>query len=44
MLMDYLATYTQSTIRYHTTDMIMHVNSDGVYLMAPAAKSRIVGY
>ena len=44
MLMDYMATYPASVIRYYASDMIMHVDSDAAYLVAPGAKSRIAGY
>ena len=42
--MDYMATYPNSVIRYYASDMIMHVDSDAAYLVAPGAKSRIAGY
>ena len=43
-LMDYLNTYPEAYIRYHASDMVMHVDSDAAYLVAPKAKSRIAGY
>ena len=42
--MDYMATYPNSVIRYYTSDMIMHVDSDAAYLVVLGAKSRIAGY
>ena len=43
-LMDYCATYPDAKIRYHASDMILHVESDAAYLVAPNAKSRVAGY
>ena len=43
-LMDYAATYPNVYIRYHASDMVLHVDSDAAYLIAPKAKSRIAGY
>jgi hypothetical protein len=31
-LLDYLATHPDATIRYHTSDMILHIHSDASYL------------
>jgi hypothetical protein len=31
-LLDYLATHPYATIRYHASDMILHINSDASYL------------
>jgi len=42
--MDYMATYPKSTVRYYASDMILHVDSKAVYLVAQGAKSRITGY
>ena len=44
MLLDYLATNPTAKIRYNASDMILHVESDAAYLIAPNAKSRIAGY
>ena len=38
-LMDYIAAYPDSVIRYYASDMILHVNSDADYLVAPGAKA-----
>ena len=43
-LMDYAATYPNMYIRYHASDMVLHVDSDAAYLVAPKARSRISGY
>ena len=40
-LMDYAATYPDVFIRYYASDMVLHVDSDSAYLVAPKAKSRI---
>ena len=42
--MDYTATYPNAFIRYHASDMILNIDSDAAYLVAPQAKSRIAGY
>ena len=44
MLMDYCATYPNAKIRYYASEMILHVESDAAYLVAPNAKSRVAGY
>ena len=44
MLLDYLATNPTAKLRYVASDMILHVDSDAAYLIAPNAKSRIAGY
>jgi hypothetical protein len=31
-LLDYLETHTYATIRYHASDMILHIHSDASYL------------
>ena len=37
-IMDYAATYPDISIRYYASDMILHVDSDAAYLVAPKAK------
>ena len=44
MLLDYLSANPDGKIRYHASDMMLHVDSDAAYLVAPNAKSRIAGY
>ena len=44
MLMDYLFTHPDATLRYHKSGMQLHIDSDAAYLVAPKAKSRIAGY
>ena len=43
-LMDYAATYPELIIQFYTSDMVLHVDSDIVYLVLPNVKSRVVGY
>jgi hypothetical protein len=43
-LLDFAATYPNAIIRYHTSDMILHAESDAAYLVLPNATSRIGGY
>ena len=43
-LMDYLNTYPEAYIRFHASDMVLSVNSDVAYLVAPKARSCIAGY
>ena len=43
-IMDYTAKYPDIFIRYCAIDMILHVDIDAAYLVAPKAKSCISGY
>ena len=43
-LMDYLHTYPNAYLRFHASDMVLHVESDAAYLVALKAWSRIAGY
>ena len=43
-LMDYLHTYPDAYVRYHASNMVLYVDSDAAYLVAPKARSRIAGY
>ena len=43
-LLDYVATYPNAFLRFHSSDMQLIVNSDAAYLVLPGAKSRIAGY
>jgi hypothetical protein len=40
---DYLATHPDATIRYHASDMILHIHRDASYLSISNARSRIGG-
>jgi hypothetical protein len=42
-LLDYLATHWDATIRYHASDMILHIHSDASYLSVSNARSRLRG-
>ena len=42
--LDYAATHPDATIRYHGSDMVLHVHSDASFLCEPNAKSRIGGF
>ena len=44
MLMDYLYTYPNATIRYHASDMVLVFDTDAAYLVLPKARSRIAGW
>jgi hypothetical protein len=40
-LLDYLVTRPDATIRYHASDMILHIHSDASYLSVSNARSRL---
>jgi hypothetical protein len=42
-LLDYLATHPDTTIRYHASDMILHIHSDASYLSVSNARIRLGG-
>jgi hypothetical protein len=42
-MMDYFATHPDATIRYHASDMILHIHSDASYLSISNARSRLGG-
>jgi hypothetical protein len=42
-LLDYLASHPDATIRYHASDMILHIHSDTSYLSVSNARSRLGG-
>jgi hypothetical protein len=42
-LFDYLATHPGATIRYHASDMMLHINSDASYLFVSNVHSRLGG-
>ena len=42
--MDYVNTYPNAYIRYYASDMVLHIDSDAAYLVAPKARSRVAGY
>ena len=42
--MDYVATYPNTYIRFYASDMVLNIDSDAAYLVAPKARSRVAGY
>ena len=42
--MDYLHTYPNAYIHFYASDMILHVDSNAAYLVAPKVRRRIAGY
>jgi hypothetical protein len=42
-MLDYLATHPYATIRYHASDMILHMYSDASYLSVSNTRSRLGG-
>jgi hypothetical protein len=42
-MLDYLATQPDATIRYHASDMVLHIHSDASYLSVSNARSRLGG-
>jgi hypothetical protein len=43
-LLDYAASHPDAKIRYHASDMILHIDTDAAFLVQPQAKSRLAGY
>ena len=43
-LLNYAATYPNAIIRFHASDMILHVESDAAYLNEAKARSTAGGY
>ena len=43
-LLDYAATYPDVKLRFHASNMILHVDSDAAYLVQDGAHSRIAGH
>jgi hypothetical protein len=42
-LLDYLDTHPDATIRYHASDMILHIHRDASYILVSNARSRLGG-
>jgi hypothetical protein len=42
-MLDYLANHPDATIRYHASDMILHIHRDASYLSVSNARSRLGG-
>jgi hypothetical protein len=43
-LMDYMHTYPNAYIRYYASGMILLIDSDAAYVIAPKSRSRVAGY
>jgi hypothetical protein len=43
-MLDYAATYPNAVLRYHASDMVLHVDTDAAYLVLPKACSVIAGH
>jgi hypothetical protein len=43
-LLNYCSTHPETKIRYHASDMILHIHSDASYLSEKEAKSRAGGF
>jgi hypothetical protein len=43
-LLNYCNTHTETKIRYHASDMILHIHSDASYFSEKEAKSRAGGF
>jgi hypothetical protein len=43
-LLDYAATYPNAVIRYHASQIVLHVDTDTAYFVLPHARSRIAGH
>ena len=39
-----MATHPNAKIRFHASDMTLHIDTDAAYLIAPGAKSQVAGY
>eukprot|EP00957_Ditylum_brightwellii_P118259 9019440-Ditylum_brightwellii.AAC.1 len=42
--LNYMATYSNVTVQFHTSDMILHIHSNTAYMVLPKACSRAGGY
>jgi hypothetical protein len=42
-MLDYLETHPDATIRYHASDMVLHIHSNAYYLSISNARSRLGG-
>jgi hypothetical protein len=42
-MLDYLATHPDATIRYHASDMVLHIHSDASYLSVSNTRSHLGG-
>ena len=44
IILDYAAMYPSTFIRFYTSDIILHIDSDAAYLVKPKACSRVAGF
>ena len=42
-LIDYVNTYPNTYIRFYASDMILNIDNDAAYLVAPKSRSRVAG-
>eukprot|EP00957_Ditylum_brightwellii_P199179 15183147-Ditylum_brightwellii.AAC.1 len=42
--LDYMATYPNTAIRFHTSVMVLHIHIDAVYMVLPEARLHTGGY
>eukprot|EP00957_Ditylum_brightwellii_P044425 3370924-Ditylum_brightwellii.AAC.1 len=42
--LNYMATYPNAVVRFHASDMILHIHSDAAYMVLPEARLRAGGY
>ncbi len=43
-LLDYLATHSEATVRFHASEMVLHIHSDASYLSEANVHSRACGH
>ena len=43
-ILNYVSTHSNAVIRFHASNMCLHVDSDAAYLVLPKAKSRLAGH
>ena len=43
-VLDYAATHLKATIRYHRSDIVLHIHNDASFLCESNAKSRVVDF
>ena len=43
-LLGFVKSHQNTSVRFHASDMCLHVDSDAAYLVMPGARSRFAGY
>ena len=43
-LLDYVASHPNAVIRYHKSDMVLHIDNNAAYLVLPEVRSRMAGH